>query len=117
MKLSLLCLAFLPLTGAFTAPAITSKGVSAGIGRSPSTSRTFFSVQDQDDEPKAIVEENMKDSKAINSISAASATLCLLSAEVANAAGPDWGKIFRVLVIFVIRIYSRAPLLRFVKYG
>lgn len=91
MKLSLLCLAFLPLTGAFTTPTITSKGVSSGIGRSPSTSRTFNSIQDQDDEPKAIVEENMKDSKAINSISAASATLCLLSAEVANAAGPDWG--------------------------
>lgn len=99
MKLSLLCLAYLPLTAAFTTPTITSKGVSSGIGRSPFTSRTFISIQDQDDEPKAIVEENMKDSKAINSISAASATFCLLSAEVANAAGPDWGKIFRVLAV------------------
>ncbi len=110
MKLSLLCLAFLPVTNAFTTPTSTSSGVSSGIGRSPSTSRIFSSVQSQDDEPKPIVEENMKDSKAINSISAASATLCLLSTEVANAAGPDWGEIFSILLVFALRIDSAASL-------
>lgn len=108
MKLSLLCLAFLPVTNAFTTPTITSSGVSSGIGGSVYTSRIFSSVQSQDDEPNAIVEENMENSKAINAISAASATLCLLSSEVANAAGPDWGKIFRILLVFALRIYSAA---------
>jgi len=92
MKVSLLCLVFLPVVAdAFTTPMITSKGITSEIGGIPPSSRMFSSVQDKDNEHKPMVEEIVKDTNAINSISAVSATLCLLSSEVANAAGPDWG--------------------------
>lgn len=51
----------------------------------------FSTFQDQEKDQKSVIEVSVKDSKYLNSVSAASAALCLLSSEVANAAGPDWG--------------------------
>ena len=99
MKVSQLCLILLPVAHAFTTPVLTTRGVSSGVGKIATSSSIFSSIQDEDNECKPIVEENVKDATAINSISAVSATLCLLSSEVANAAGPDWGKIFPILLV------------------
>lgn len=101
MKFSLLSLVLLPVADAFTAPIITYKGIlfPSGIARIPSDSGVFSAVQDQDHDHELIVEENTKGSKYINSISAITASYCLLGSEVANAAGPDWGKIFRKLLV------------------
>ena len=95
MKLSLLCLAILPVADAFTTPTLSHTKVSAGVERIQYGSRIFAKIPDQDQEQNQIVEEPSKDSNLASSISALSATLCLLSSDVANAAGPDWGKIPR----------------------
>ena len=100
MKLSLLSLVLLPVADAFTTPMIANdKRVSTRFGRISASSRTFSMAQDQDHDQKPAIEENVKESKYMNSLSAVSATLCLLSSEVANAAGPDWGKIFKELLV------------------
>lgn len=91
MKFSLLCLVFLPVADAFTTTTISHSKLSAGAERIEFGSRVFATIPDQDQEGKQIVEEPLKDPKIANSISALSATLCLLSSDVANAAGPDWG--------------------------
>jgi hypothetical protein len=95
MKFSLLSLLLLPVADAFTTP-MNSK-VSFAVDRSSCSSRMFSTFQDQEKDQKSVIEVSVKDSKYLNSVSAASAALCLLSSEVANAAGPDWGKIFRDL--------------------
>jgi hypothetical protein len=66
----------------------------SAIDRLGHGSRMFASVQDQEKDQQQTIEVSAKSPKCLNSLSAASAALCLLSSDVANAAGPDWGKIF-----------------------
>lgn len=89
MKFSILSLLLLPVADAFTNP-INSK-VSFAVDRSSRGSRMFATVQEEEEDQKPVINVSVKDSKYLNSVSAASAALCLLSSDVANAAGPDWG--------------------------
>lgn len=91
MKLSLLCLLFLPAAGAFITPLKKSNKMISAIDRLGHGSRMFASVQDQEKDQQQTIEVSAKSPKCLNSLSAASAALCLLSSDVANAAGPDWG--------------------------
>lgn len=111
MKLSLLCLAILPVADAFTTPTLSHTKFSAGVERVQYGSRIFATIRDQDEEQNQIYEESSKDSSLASSISALSAALCLLSSDVANAAGPDWGKIPRETYI----LYPPASVATFSK--
>ena len=45
-----------------------------------------------DHQPEPSIEADAEEEIAFNPLPAATAALCLLSSEAANAAGPDWGK-------------------------
>lgn len=97
MKSSLLCLVFVAVADAFTTPMSNNKMVSSAAGRMTSSSRVFSTFRDQEKDYEPVVEEHADGSKYFNSISVVSTAFWLLSSTAANAAGPDWGKLFREL--------------------
>ena len=95
MKLSIIGAIYLSATDAFTAPMNYNKASIKTIGRTAHNVRVFSALKDHDQESAPTIEvHDAKETIAFNPLPAATAAFCLLSSKAANAAGPDWGKIF-----------------------
>mmetsp|Transcript_30038 Transcript_30038/g.64364 ORF Transcript_30038/g.64364 Transcript_30038/m.64364 type:complete len:298 (+) Transcript_30038:77-970(+) len=91
MKLSFLSLLFLPAAEAFTNPVNNNRAFIHSNVRAETSPGILSSLQDQGENGKPLSVVPTEDSKGFNPLPAANVALCLLSSEVANAAGPDWG--------------------------
>lgn len=60
-------------------------------GRTAHNWKMFSLTTDYEEDSDPTIGLDVKDASAFNPFPAATAALCLLSSEVANAAGPDWG--------------------------